>query len=81
MITEMLPEGWFIVHDHATAKPKKDKPGAPLRVRAASVDAVWGYGDATSTIVMHGAYLAVTESAEEVLALVARHTPAEVGTP
>lgn len=76
-MTETLPEGWFIVHDQMTASPRKKKPGAPLTIRAASVDAVFGYEDDTSTIVMHGAYQHVTESVEEVLALVAQHTQTE----
>jgi len=79
-MTETLPEGWFIVHDEMTANPKKDKPGAPLTVRAASVDSVWGYESGGSTLCVRGAFLHVTESRDEVLALVARHTEREVNT-
>jgi hypothetical protein len=81
MTESMLPVGWFTVHDQETANPRKDKPGAPLFVQATSVDAVYGYEDESSTMVLHGAYLHVTESATEVLALVARHTDSEPSMP
>lgn len=71
---------FITVHDADVSK-KKFPDGKPVRVRAQSIDSLRPYPEGRTRTVLgiHGSYLHVTETEDEIVALVGGHIfPTEV---
>ena len=69
-----MSDRFITVHDAESSK-RRFPEGRPMRVRADSIDSLRGYPDGRARTVLgiHGSYLHVTETEDEVLHLIGGH--------
>lgn len=67
-VGDIVPPGFCVLND-SESKTKKHA-GYKFLVKIDSIDAFWGYGDNTSTVVVHGSYFHVEQSREEIAEII-----------